>query len=289
MSRRRWVIGICIIVLAVMAVLTSSLHDVHFRPGLSLTAETRLVLPLVQTVTETIQDTPTWKLLVIWLAFMVNLVLLFSLLPPAVRKRIFRQALRFATGLLILLIAIRYRVVQLPFLQPGPFDVQGQASPAVTPNLVVPEFHPPQMTPWIIYLISVGVLLVGLALVWAASHWWTPFRRQRSSALDAIAGIARSSLDDLTAGRDWGDVIVQSYIRMSEVISARRGLQRAAAMTPREFARRLEHAGLPTAAVGRLTGLFESVRYGGRKSTQSEVTEAVACLNSILHACGAAQ
>jgi hypothetical protein len=82
-------------------------------------------------------------------------------------------------------------------------------------------------------------------------------------------------------------VVIQSYVRMSEVVGARRGLYRPEAMTPREFAERLERAGLPAEGVRRLTQLFESVRYGARKSGPSDVGEAVACLHSILQACGA--
>jgi len=52
---------------------------------------------------------------------------------------------------------------------------------------------------------------------------------------------------------------------------------------------RLERAGLPANAVSRLTRLFESVRYGTHQSSQADVNEALACLDSILQACGAAQ
>ena len=45
-------------------------------------------------------------------------------------------------------------------------------------------------------------------------------------------------------------------------------------------------AGLPGDAVRRLTRLFESVRYGDRKSPPKDVNEAVTCLNTILHYCG---
>lgn len=75
---------------------------------------------------------------------------------------------------------------------------------------------------------------------------------------------------------------------MSEAVSRKRGLLRSTAMTPSEFARRLERAGLPGEAVGRLTGLFEAVRYGGRTSSQREINEAVSCLTAILHYCGEA-
>jgi hypothetical protein len=104
--------------------------------------------------------------------------------------------------------------------------------------------------------------------------------------LDDLALIAQSSLDDLAAGYDWDDVIVNCYARMSEAVSRRRGLVRKEAMTPAEFARRLEQAGLPSDPVRRLTRLFESVRYGARKSNQKEINEAVSCLTAILHHCG---
>jgi hypothetical protein len=73
---------------------------------------------------------------------------------------------------------------------------------------------------------------------------------------------------------------------MSDVVAEKRKLQREIAMTPQEFALRLERAGLPGDAVRRLTRLFEMVRYGDRKSAPKDVTEAVGCLNTILHYCG---
>jgi hypothetical protein len=197
--------------------------------------------------------------------------------------------LSFSIGMLILLIALRYRILQFPSLSSDPVNEAGQASPGLNSNLAPPIFHPPQITPWMTYLISVTILLGLLILVWIVYGWQMRSRTRRYASLFAVADIARSSLDDLAAGRDWGDVIIQSYVQMSEVVSAKRGLQRPEAATPREFARRLEVAGLPADAVNRLTRLFESVRYGARKSDQSEINEAVACLASILQACGVAQ
>jgi hypothetical protein len=73
---------------------------------------------------------------------------------------------------------------------------------------------------------------------------------------------------------------------MSDVVSHKRQLHREIAMTPHEFALRLEQAGLPGDAVTRLTRLFEGVRYGDRKSGPKDVNEAVSCLKTILHYCG---
>jgi hypothetical protein len=125
--------------------------------------------------------------------------------------------------------------------------------------------------------------------IWVVYRWWVGPGMRRLSRLDAIGDIAQSSLNDIASGQEWRDVIIQSYVRMSEAVSARRGLQRARATTPREFADRLEQAGLPARAVERLTRLFEFARYGPRASSQSDVNEAVSCLNSILQACGQAQ
>ena len=50
----------------------------------------------------------------------------------------------------------------------------------------------------------------------------------------------------------------------------------------------VSRAGLPGDAIRRLTGLFEMVRYGDRKSAPRDVTEAVSCLNAILRSCGEA-
>jgi hypothetical protein len=73
---------------------------------------------------------------------------------------------------------------------------------------------------------------------------------------------------------------------MSDVVADKRDMQRKASMTASEFAVRLEQAGLPGDAVRRLTRLFESVRYGGKRSDQKDINEAIACLNTILRYCG---
>ena len=73
---------------------------------------------------------------------------------------------------------------------------------------------------------------------------------------------------------------------MSRAVEKRHGLTRDVAMTSSEFARRLEMAGLPSEAVHTLTRLFESVRYGARRSTADEIDQAVKCLTVILNFCG---
>jgi hypothetical protein len=124
-------------------------------------------------------------------------------------------------------------------------------------------------------------------LAWRVSRVWREHAgRSGGKSLNEIARIARSSLRELSSARESTDVILNCYFRMSDVVADKRKLQRGAAVTPAEFAMRLEQAGLPGEAVKKLTRLFESVRYGGHRSGPTEVNEAVACLTTILHYCG---
>jgi hypothetical protein len=288
MSRKHLLLLFCIIVLMVITLLASSLHDVHFLPGRSLAIRSTSDNPVMLQSPEALADTPLWKILLFWAAFVINLVLFFYLLPPDLRKRIIRQMISLSLGILILLVALRYRILQIPNLNSASTDLTGQAQPGPNSNLADPIFHPPQITPWMTYLISVSIMLGGVLLAWIIYRWQIRSRR-RYTSLRALSDIAQSSLDDLAMGRDWGDVIIQAYVRMSEVVSMKRGLQRPEAATPREFAKRLEVAGLPAESINRLTRLFESVRYGGQKSGPSDIHEAMACLTSILNACGEIQ
>jgi hypothetical protein len=289
MTGKRWLLVLSVVIIAAVAVLSSSLHDVHFQPGRPLPFDNANPAPLpISSGVETITKTPLWKVLLFWAAFVLNLLVFFWLLPPDMRKRVLRQMLSLALGSFAILMALRYNLIDLPFLKTKPPDATNPAASAGGSGTPLPTFSPPQMAPWWVFLISFIVLAVFLWLLWAAYRWWLRPAR-RFSELDAIRNIAESSLGEIAAGHNWSDVIIQSYARMSEAVQASRGLQRARASTPREFAERLEQAGLPAQAVQRLTRLFESARYGAAGSSQKDINEAVACLNSILQACGQPQ
>jgi hypothetical protein len=288
MSRRLLLLALSVVIVAAVVALASSLHDVHFEPGRSVPMGTTSVPTPQVSAAEAISQTPLWKVLLFWLALVINMVLFFFLLPKEMRKRVLRQMISLALTVFAILMALRYRLIDLPFLKQPPVEPSNQGAVGGGASEPLPAFQPPQMAPWWVFLVSFLVLAGVLTLLWLAYRWWMR-PASRYSGLGAIEAIARSSLDEIASGRDWGDVIIQSYVRMNEAVSKRRGLERAAAATPREFAARLEQAGLPAQAVSRLTRLFESARYGARASSQADVNEAVACLNSILQACGLAQ
>lgn len=287
MVQKRWLLLIIsVVILAALVVLASSLHDVHFEPGRPLSMRGAAAPPVEIPLTETVSKTPLWKILLLWIAFVVNMVLFFLLLPAEVRKKILRQVISFALGVLAIVLALRYNLIKLPVLEAPPGQEQNFGTGGTGGEAPVVGFEPPAMAPWWLFLISFVVLGAFLALLWLAYRWWAGSSLRRYAGLGEIGAIAQASLKDIAAGREWTDVIIQSYARMNETVSRWRGLQRHWAATPREFAERLQEAGLPAQAVERLTRLFESARYGRRPSSQSDVNEAIACLNSILQACG---
>lgn len=286
MSRRSFLLLLSLVVVTVLMALASSLHDVQFQPGRSFGAESTATNPIVLPTLDVPASTPLWKILLFWALAVINVILFFWLLPPEVRKRLLRQVLSFAVGVLALILALKYQLIKLPQLggEPAP-----GASPtgATTPGSTgIADFQPPQMSPWMVYLASLAavlLLVVACALIYRR---WFGSALGRTSPLNAIADIAQTSLHDLAGGRNLGDVIIECYARMNEAVSSRRGLLRPPSSTPREFADRLTRAGLPAEAVTRLTVLFESVRYGSNKGTEADIRDASDCLNAILGACG---
>jgi hypothetical protein len=181
------------------------------------------------------------------------------------------------------LLFTRYREVLLKMgfnlaaLSEAPAGASGGSQP--------PAFIPPQGDSWLWYVLGFGIAILLAFVAWKAYGIWKELNPPPSS-LGQLTKIARASLQDLSAGRDSTDVIMNCYYRMSDAVAEKKNLERQASMTPGEFAVRLERAGLPGDAVKRLTRLFESVRYGGRKSDPASVNEAVACLTAILQHVG---
>lgn len=290
MDRKRWILLFSIVSLIALVILAAGLHNVQFEPGKPVPYIMPTVNQAPVDVPGQIAQIPLWKIILLWGAFLLNMLLFFFLLSPEARKRIFKEVIRFALTALAIYIALRnyYLKVAEQNADQNPQANAGADLPPV--DGIGSTFHPPQMTPLTTFLVSMVVLLVFFILLWIGYRWWRRRYGWRSNkALVDIAAIARSSLKDIASGRDWSDVIIQSYVRMGEVVSRTRGLQRAEAMTPREFAERLQMTGLPAESVLQLTRLFESVRYGAHQSDQKEIKEAVACLNSILSACGVTQ
>jgi hypothetical protein len=210
MNRRSSILILCFIVIIVVGVLAASLHDVHFEPGRPGAVPSGPQAPISLPPLDMPSDTPVWKVLLLWLVFVINLALFFFLLPPEARKRILRQVISFALGMLALLMALRYRVLKLPEIAASPAETAGSGISQLAAGAAVASFQRPQVTPWMTYLISLAALWAVLIASWLAYRLWRRRRSDASASLASIADIARSSLDDLASGGQWGDVVIET-------------------------------------------------------------------------------
>jgi hypothetical protein len=277
------------LVLFSLVLLASTLRDASFRPARHFTqAESEVVQIPVGKMIKRVVDTPLEKQVALLVLLFLFAILVASLLSPEMRKRFLKQFFRLAVSAAFILYLLKLKPDLLQGLFPNLALGFGQSASPIE-GTTPPVFEPPQISGWVSFFITFGVVLLLAAFAWRINRWWM-FRKETSethSPLNEIAGIAQASLRELSSGQgSTQDKIIQCYKDMSTVLSARRGLFRDYAMTPSEFAERLEKAGLPPEPVNRLTHLFETVRYGARISAQSDVDEAISCLSSILKYCG---
>jgi len=147
-------------------------------------------------------------------------------------------------------------------------------------RVAIPDATPPD---WAVILVALGAAaaaaLVGAIFV---LKLYPRLRRGRAEGglLEELAKRAGAAADRIRAGSDLDDAVRRCYKEMSELLCARASISDAAVLTPREFADALRARGMNDATVGRLTAIFEQVRYGGR-ATDTFSDEAIACLEAI--------
>ena len=290
---KRWRLVLAFLALVSLVLLAGALRTMDFRPeqpiGSSDDSSTRSID--LSTAVELLADAaevPFWRQVAFWGGLFVIVLLISSLLSPELRKKLIKIFLRFASFTIIFLYIIKKNpdILAGLLLKFPSFGETVNVSPGQ--EIAPPVFQPPQIPSFLSFFITFGLILLGIALLWAVNRWWEKQKELFSARqpLKEIANIARLSLKNIEAGQNSNDAIIQCYDRMSKVVDTKRGLHREYSMTPAEFASRLERAGLPREPVTRLTRLFESVRYGGHIPGVSEIDEAVACLTSILKHCG---
>jgi hypothetical protein len=287
-QHKLWIILLAVLALGALAVLASGMDQIPFHEAQQFSQKEAASDEggvSGQEVIEAWMSIPLWKQVALWILLGILFIIMAIMMTPEMRKRM----LLFFFRLTITMIAIYYYLKNYGANLLARLNVNGTAfrEPASPVDAIpAPVFNPPPPSSTISYLISFVFALLFVLAIWFIYRAWKKYLAANTSSLKEIASIARSSLREISSGRDSSDVIISCYLRMADVVADRRQLRREEAMTPQEFALRLERAGLPGDAVQRLTRLFEAVRYGDRKSGPKEVNEAVGCLNTILYYCG---
>ena len=288
LEKKPLVLLFSVLALGALVVLSVSMRGMSFGDAQPIgKEEVEQTASSQQVVSRPTLDEDTLSRIILYAALSFLLALTTVLLSKEGRKRLFRFIIRMAFILWALYFLSHRYPGTLSFLQEGMMFNSRQPSNVNTGESIPPPvFTPPREVPWMTYVVSLLVIFGVLYLLWRAYRIWQVMNRPPAKSLQDLARIARASLRDLSDGRETTDVIMNCYFRMSDVVSDRKNIQRGLGMTPAEFAFRLEEAGLPGDAVKRLTRLFESVRYGGRKAGPKDVNEAVSCLTTILQYCG---
>jgi hypothetical protein len=268
---------------AALFLLAASLGRLDLPPGRPFRLPERAAVPGPVGIGGIELPLIVWAIILALMGVMVLIALVVVLRSPPERKRVGRflfWALLLAAIGTVTLGGPREPLIVAPTPTPvpgppAPFESQ-PAPPGIGPTGVPVTYTPRAAPGWLSFAVALLAVLGVSVLLFGA---WRSARVPQNE----IADIARAGLDDLRAGRAWEDVVVRCYADMSTALSQRRGIERQQAMTPREFAARLEKAGLPPAAVRTLTHLFERARYGGRQSGPAESQQAIDALQAIMH------
>ena len=289
LNRRQIFLMIATSAIVLLTILAAGLSELRFAPPQALNFGGDELPPIQQTLAEiskAVTETPAWQQVALGIIIVSVPLLIIIFMPANLRKRLLRSLFRITLMAFAILYFFNNFELGENFAMPEEIILQMNEMEPAEATIAEPEvFEPEEVSPVWSYIISLAILGAAGA---GSLYLWRIWSRsqQEQTPLKEFSRIARALLDDLADGVEWEDVIVRSYVQMSEVVKERRGIERDEEMTPHEFASRLVDAGLPPAPVERLTRLFEFVRYSSHKAGEAEMAEAVECFNQIASAFG---
>ena len=262
-------IAVCVALLGALLILTANLGDIGLGPGSNVPPLDPSEGP--EAVGQSLSFDIPWLRSALFAAFTVSIAIV---LLSAVLARPLRRWLYFTIGLFGALLLFDFFADRIPSSPAHESD-----GAAIDRIAVAQTEHAP--TDWNRILVALGLSLATAAVVVTGSafavRWWraTCVRRRDTELAESLEELAKRTL---AAGLDT-DVVLRCYREMLDLLSRREQIAHEV-LTAREFADRLRTLGLPTAAVDRLTDLFERVRYGHRDAKPLE-RHAVADLEAI--------
>ncbi|MGH3002936.1 MAG: DUF4129 domain-containing protein [Gaiellaceae bacterium] len=205
------------------------------------------------------------------------------LTPKSFRARVLRT---IATTLLLAVagsIAIYLKTHHHGFLRIEPNGLSGAAGVLKRHQGSGKASYQPQFE-WTVLWIAIGLAAIGLAALVVAYRRRTrslgPLEELPTVAEDLAASIS-VAIDDLEAEPDARRAVIAAYARMESVLG-RHGLRRRPSETPLEYLQRIL-LGLTgrSAAVKRLTALFQQAKFSRHEIDLSMKHDAIAALREI--------
>jgi hypothetical protein len=286
-SQKRYTLLLAALSLVGLFILASGVDTLDLRGGpLYLLPEskqeTREPLPA-----EITQRTSNYlSLLALVFLIVLPISLLYLLLSPDARRRFLIQVVQ--VSLIVFFVYFLYRNIGRIFtnLRNGFSGGLAEGLEAGGVELRFLEPFTPHNPAWLTQLLSFA-LAAGFVyfLFWLWKKRWQIDDRLSTPA-EKLVRSAQSALRRIDAGQNLRDVVLRCYQEMTQAVAEKRHITRPEYATPHEFIRSLEAAGLPAEQVGRLTDLFEAVRYGHKIPGAQERAEAVACLKAVVERLG---
>jgi len=273
-------LGLVLLVGSLLAliIVSVSLSNMQLNPGTPFPREGNNYNPVLSSTEKQEIENTTLPRVQGFIALILLLVLLF-VLARIVSAINIRKLLKWLPVLVILLIAVAL-IPQMDPGQPPSFpDELNVISTPQSPNVTaLPLGDPPQFLLWLVAIaILFGMCFLGYKLFMEGV---ISIRLE-----DQIAQEAKRAIQNLRAGKDFRNVIINCYLQMSHVLQAEQGIERNSAMTAREFERWLRVEGLPFQPVRQLSSLFEKTRYGNQKMSKGDEKTALESLNEIIRYC----
>jgi hypothetical protein len=282
LQRKSFVLIVGIISILLLVFLAAGMDSLEFKKG---TPFSYVDAPVEKNMTPADPPDMNWLFVLVIAVYLVFMALALMSATPKQRRRFLLVLLAMTLALLAIMWWVSRSGEGADMPAPTPTVVHTPVGSNAT--LLAPEqsgtqvvYEQPKISPWISIGITFSALFVVALLVWL----FLRFRLRDNVPLDTLAEIAEQTVNDLQAGKDYGDAVITCYANMVLAVNKQRGIRRRGNLTPAEFIAVLERARLPSASVRRLTALFERVRYGGKKPSQKEIDEAVACLSEIVAA-----
>ncbi|MGE5465155.1 MAG: DUF4129 domain-containing protein [Syntrophothermus sp.] len=213
-------------------------------------------------------------------------LMLFLLMVYVPARLILYVRVRWLFRLVQILASLLLAALLFYFMRYDPGCPAAECSqPGVVPSADMPVLSfegPPQN---LLNAAGFGLIAAGVLL-----GSWFLVRLFRRPAVDPVLLHAEAAVQDMQAGKDFRNVIIQCYARMASALQKEHGIERDSSMTSREFEAYLASRGFPARPVHGLTVLFEKVRYSRSGLTRDDERQALDCLQAIIgHAEGKAR
>ncbi len=280
MSRRKALLLLCsVIVIASLVLLSASLSQVVFEGARPFSVSFKK-LPSEQSTSTSFEYgiNLLWqRAVVIIMAVLFVLSIISVIIYPRSLRRILRDAVTTAVLVWALYyILTRFRPLTLDESTKGGTPPQSVAG-APTTSL---DFNSVNTPNWLVFLFVLGGIVILVLILWGVTRFWRSADIERTE-LEEIALLVNEAAEQIKAGTGVKNAVLRCYRDMCELLSRRRGVPLEKAMTAREFERQLAAIGVQDEHIGRLSRLFEWVRYGGRDVAASQEREAIECLQVI--------